>query len=165
MRVSTFILLAMLVMLSILPTFESQSSILVQAKGTHTGKSKSGKSKSKTKKDANGNPISKPHHIHSGPAFIVIYANPDGSELKVNSNECPVPYCVNGDNTRCGTVEECEGATVDPTGLSTPVIIVLWAVGGAICAYGIYQLFWKKWLKRKYYPKKAKKTRKQLREE
>ena len=72
----------------------------------------------------------------------------------MHSNECPVPYCISSNDKYCGTLEECENATIDTVGLSTPVIIVICAVGGAFFAYFLYSCVYKKLFKPKKETKK-----------
>ena len=76
--------------------------------------------------------------------------NPDGTELKINSNECPVPYCVSADNKYCGMEEECEDATVDGKGEKKALRIVLFVVGGIIIANFLYKCVWEKFLKKRF---------------
>ena len=141
----------MLVVLSILPTFEAESTSLVEARshGGHAGRSPS-KKKRDSEDSGTSSVDSRPPHLHSGPAFIVILLNPDGTELKMNSNECPVPYCVSADNKYCGTEEQCEDAKVDGSGEKTALKIVLYAVGAIILANFLYKCVWEKMLKKKF---------------
>ena len=133
----------MLVVLSIMPTFEAESSSLVEARsaGGHAGRSPS-KKKRDSEDSGTSSVDNRPPHIHSGPAFIVIFINPDGTEMQMSSYECPVPYCVSADNKYCGTEEQCEDAKVDGSGEKKAFMIVLYVVGGIFLAYFLYKCVW-----------------------
>ena len=163
MRVSSFVLLAVLVMLSILPTFEAGSSFFVEAKAgtsSHTKHENMGKSNKKEESTDTQEATASDFHIHSGRAFIVTLMLPDGTEQELMSNECPVPYCVSGDNKLCGTEEQCEDVPVDGEGLHTFFLFLI-AIACYLFIGFLYRVVWKMWIN----PDKPKKSKKQIQRE